>query len=268
MAHKARDFITARVNEAAGILQLEKLLERRPGQLSGGQNQRVAIGRAIVREPRVFLFDEPLSNLDAELRVQMRTELTELHKRLGTTMIYVTHDQIEAMTLADKMVVMNGGRIQQAGPPLTLYDDPDNRFVAGFVGSPKMNFLPAELISADGGTVKLTGLGGTASATLPIGGVDGTARPVTLGVRPEHLHIGSDGAPESGPGLEGRVSLVEELGAESFVHLSLNDGTTVIVRAPRDAARTGTIVRVGVALEHALLFDSDGLRIRGSAARQ
>jgi len=262
MAHKARDFIAARVNEAATILQLEKLLERRPGQLSGGQKQRVAIGRAIVREPRVFLFDEPLSNLDAELRVQMRAELTELHKRLGTTMIYVTHDQIEAMTLADKMVVMAGGLIQQAGPPLTLYDDPDNQFVAGFVGSPKMNFLPAQLASADAGSVRLTSLGQSAEISLPIGGVGGGARAVTLGVRPEHLTIGADGE------LDGRVTLVEELGAESFVHLTVSDGTAVIVRARRDAARTGSTVRLRIDASRALLFERDGLRIRGSAGRQ
>ncbi|RYE41663.1 MAG: sn-glycerol-3-phosphate ABC transporter ATP-binding protein UgpC [Hyphomicrobiales bacterium] len=267
MAYKARDFIAARVSEAATILQLEKLLGRKPGQLSGGQKQRVAIGRAIVREPRVFLFDEPLSNLDAELRVQMRAELTELHKRLGTTMIYVTHDQIEAMTLADKMVVMNGGHIQQAGPPLTLYDDPDNQFVAGFVGSPKMNFLPAELASADANSVKLTGLGQMASASLPIGGVGGAARPVTLGVRPEHLGIVADGAPQGELELQARVTLVEELGAESFVHLTLNDGTPVVVRARRDAAQAGSMVRLRIDADRALLFERDGLRIRGSAGQ-
>ncbi|WP_055045748.1 ABC transporter ATP-binding protein [Devosia sp. A16] len=265
MAHKARDFIAARVSEAAAILQLDKLLERKPGQLSGGQKQRVAIGRAIVREPRVFLFDEPLSNLDAELRVQMRAELTELHRRLGTTMIYVTHDQVEAMTLADKMVVMSGGHIQQAGPPLTLYDDPDNRFVAGFVGSPRMNFLAAQLVAADAGSVRLSGVGGAADISLPIGGVDGGARAVTLGIRPEHLAIATDGATGE---LEGRVTLVEELGAESFVHLTLGDGTSVIVRARRDAARAGTSVRLELDPSRALLFERDGLRIRGSAGRQ
>ncbi|HEV2517346.1 MAG TPA: sn-glycerol-3-phosphate ABC transporter ATP-binding protein UgpC [Devosia sp.] len=265
MAHKARDFIAGRVNEAATILQLEKLLARKPGQLSGGQKQRVAIGRAIVREPRVFLFDEPLSNLDAELRVQMRAELTELHKRLGTTMIYVTHDQIEAMTLADKMVVMAGGLIQQAGPPLTLYDDPDNQFVAGFVGSPKMNFLAGQLASVDAGSVKLSGVGGAADITLPIGGVGGGARAVTLGVRPEHLTIAGDDAPGA---LSGRVTLVEELGAESFVHLTVADGTPMIVRARRDAARAGSRVRLGIDAGRALLFERDGQRIRGSLSLQ
>jgi len=265
MAHKAREFIAGRVNEAATILQLEKLLARKPGQLSGGQKQRVAIGRAIVREPRVFLFDEPLSNLDAELRVQMRAELTELHKRLGTTMIYVTHDQIEAMTLADKMVVMAGGLIQQAGPPLTLYDDPDNQFVAGFVGSPKMNFLAGQLVSTDVGSVQLSGVGGAADLTLPIGGIGGGARPVTLGVRPEHLTIVGDGAAGD---LEGHVTLVEELGAESFVHLTVTDGTPMVVRARRDAARAGSSVRLGIDAGRALLFERDGQRIRGSLSQQ
>src|SRR4051794_33098201 len=159
MARRPRDFIAKKVQEAANILRLEKLLDRKPGQLSGGQKQRVAIGRAIVREPRVFLFDEPLSNLDAELRVQMRAELMDLHSRLGTTMIYVTHDQVEAMTLADKMVVMNAGRVQQVGRPLDLYDDPDNRFVPGFVGSPKMNFLPARVVTASQNEIRVAGIG-------------------------------------------------------------------------------------------------------------
>ena len=166
MAHKAKSFIDERVQQSAGILQLSSLLDRKPAQLSGGQKQRVAIGRAIVREPRVFLFDEPLSNLDAELRVQMRAELMQLHRRLGTTMIYVTHDQVEAMTLADKMVVMNGGRIQQAGQPLTLYDDPDNRFVAGFVGSPKMNFMKAVVTGSEGKKLHLADIAGSVSASI------------------------------------------------------------------------------------------------------
>jgi ABC-type sugar transport system ATPase subunit len=267
MAHKARAFIAERVNQAATILQLEKLLERRPGQLSGGQKQRVAIGRAIVREPRVFLFDEPLSNLDAELRVQMRAELMDLHKRLGTTMIYVTHDQIEAMTLADKMVVMNGGHIQQAGRPLALYDDPENRFVAGFVGSPKMNFLPAQLVSAGQDAVKLAGIGGAAEASLPLARVGAAPGPVVLGLRPEHLHFLRDDAPATGLVLEGRVTLVEELGAESFVHLLLADDTRLVVRAGRDAAGGRSTVRLGADLGRGLLFDAEGLRIRGSELR-
>ena len=264
MAHKTAEFIAARVQQATGILQLDKLLERKPGQLSGGQKQRVAIGRAIVREPRVFLFDEPLSNLDAELRVQMRAELMDLHRRLGTTMIYVTHDQVEAMTLADKMVVMSGGRIQQAGAPLVLYDDPDNQFVAGFVGSPKMNFLPATLVGADATGARLTGIGGGGDAVLPIAGITAAAGPVTIGIRPEHLRLVIEGAtsPE-GLVLEGTVAIVEELGAESFVHLDLPDSTRVTLRAGRDAGRIGHTARVALDLERALLFAADGLRLRG-----
>jgi lactose/L-arabinose transport system ATP-binding protein len=268
MAHRPRDFIVDRVKQAATILRLDKLLDRRPGQLSGGQKQRVAIGRAIVREPRVFLFDEPLSNLDAELRVQMRAELMDLHRRLATTMIYVTHDQVEAMTLADKMVVMSGRRIQQIGAPLRLYDDPDNRFVAGFVGSPKMNFLPAHLVMAEPDGVRLAGIGGGAEAVLPLAGISVQPGPVEIGLRPESLRLVPDGAaPEGGLILEGRVGLVEELGAESFVHMNLADGTRLTVRAGRDAAKSQGSARISAELERALLFGPDGQRIRGRSAR-
>ena len=269
MARKPRDFIAGKVEQAAAILQLDKLLGRRPGQLSGGQKQRVAIGRAIVREPRVFLFDEPLSNLDAELRVQMRAELMDLHRRLQTTMIYVTHDQVEAMTLADKMVVMSEGRIQQAGPPLTLYDDPANRFVAGFIGSPKMNFLPARLAAVRADSVQLEGIGGTASAALPLAGIASEAGAIEIGIRPEHLRLVPDGSEsDGGLVLDGRGALVEELGAESFVHMDLADGTRIIVRAGRDAARPEHAVRAFIELERALLFGRDGQRIYGRSARR
>ncbi|EYD77401.1 Maltose/maltodextrin transport ATP-binding protein MalK [Rubellimicrobium mesophilum DSM 19309] len=267
MAHKARDFITSRVTHAATILQLDRLMDRRPGQLSGGQKQRVAIGRAIVREPRVFLFDEPLSNLDAELRVQMRAELMDLHQRLGTTMIYVTHDQVEAMTLADKMVVMNGGRIQQAGGPLALYDDPDNRFVAGFVGSPKMNFLPARIAAVEPAVVRLEGIGGRASAAMPMAGVRAESGQVEIGIRPEHLRLVPDNAEGGGLVLDGTVTLVEELGAESFVHMTVEDGTRITVRAGRDAARPKGQVRARADLQYALLFGPDGQRIRPKGGR-
>ena len=159
LAHTPKPTLREKVAAAAGILRLEKLLERRPGALSGGQKQRVAIGRAIVREPKVFLFDEPLSNLDAELRVQMRAELAQLHDRLGTTMIYVTHDQVEAMTLADTMVVMNSGVVQQCGRPLNIYEDPDNMFVAGFIGSPRMNLLKAVVVGRTPDSVTVDGPG-------------------------------------------------------------------------------------------------------------
>ena len=186
--------VQERVAEAARILQIEPLLDRRPAQLSGGQRQRVAIGRAIVREPKVFLFDEPLSNLDAELRVQMRVEIAKLHQRIDATMIYVTHDQVEAMTMADKIVVLQGGIIEQAGTPLELYHHPRNLFVAGFIGSPKMNFLATTVAAQDegGATVDLPG-GGSVRVPVQPGHV-GVGEAVTLGVRPEHLRTGGGGA--------------------------------------------------------------------------
>jgi lactose/L-arabinose transport system ATP-binding protein len=269
IARKAKDFIAERVGKAATILQLEKLLERRPGQLSGGQKQRVAIGRAIVREPRVFLFDEPLSNLDAELRVQMRTELMDLHRRLGTTMIYVTHDQVEAMTLADRMVVMNGGHVQQAGRPLDLFDDPDNRFVAGFVGSPRINLLPAEVAGVEPGLVRLKGIGGVAEAALPFEGLDGAVRKVEIGVRPHHLAALPDGvAPPAGSlVLEGSVAFVEELGDVTYVHLDLADRTRIILRADRRSYTGQPRLRAAAERDNLLLFAADGARLRSRAGR-
>src|SRR5690606_27027012 len=165
--------IEPRVRRAAEILRIENLLSRKPKQLSGGQRQRVAIGRAIVREPRIFLFDEPLSNLDAELRVQMRVEIAKLHNDLGNTMIYVTHDQVEAMTMADKIVVLNAGVVEQVGAPLDLYNNPQNRFVAGFIGSPKMNFLPARIEAADPGSAKLRAGGADVTIPRPLAGKAG-----------------------------------------------------------------------------------------------
>jgi ABC-type sugar transport system ATPase subunit len=265
MAGKPKAFIRERVERAASILRLEQLLDRKPAQLSGGQKQRVAIGRSIVREPRVFLFDEPLSNLDAELRVQMRAELMELHRRLGTTMIYVTHDQVEAMTLADKMVVMHAGRIQQAGAPLVLYDDPDNRFVASFVGSPRMNFLPARVTGSDPASVRLEAVAGSASATLPFTGLPKALDRVEIGLRPEHLRmVATDAATEAGLVLEGRVAFTEELGAESYVYVDLADGTRVIARAGRYAAKASTTARLVGSLDKAILFGPDGARLRGA----
>src|SRR5215831_17133823 len=189
----ARAVIDAKVQAAAKLLRLETLLDRRPTQLSGGQRQRVAIGRAIVREPTVFLFDEPLSNLDAELRVQMRTEITALHQRLGTTMIYVTHDQVEAMTMADKIVVLRAGRIEQVGAPLDLYNAPANRFVAGFIGSPRMNFLSARVATPGDVGVRVAldaGSPTNGGALLPVRG-DGVAAgdAIDVGIRPEHLSL-------------------------------------------------------------------------------
>ncbi|MEC5320580.1 sn-glycerol-3-phosphate ABC transporter ATP-binding protein UgpC [Brenneria populi subsp. brevivirga] len=214
VAGVAKAEIVRKVDNAAQILQLEALLDRKPKQLSGGQRQRVAIGRAIVRNPQVFLFDEPLSNLDAELRVQMRLEIASLHEKLKSTMIYVTHDQVEAMTMADRIVVLRAGRVEQIGTPLTLYHHPVNQFVAGFIGSPKMNFIPLKLLRRDGVSLRLQTLDGQ-PLTLQ------TSRPlahdlpfVTLGVRPEHIAI--DGGRELS--LPVIVTAIELLGGTSYVH--------------------------------------------------
>ncbi|MFQ6756043.1 ABC transporter ATP-binding protein [Cereibacter sphaeroides] len=266
MSRKPKALIRERVEKAAAILRLDKLLDRKPGQLSGGQKQRVAIGRAIVREPRVFLFDEPLSNLDAELRVQMRAELLELHERLGTTMIYVTHDQVEAMTLADKMVVMSGGRIQQYGRPLDLYDDPDNRFVAGFVGSPKMNFLSATVTSAGADGLRADLAAGGAAALPLIESLAPGAR-IDIGIRPEQLSVVAAGQEPSADAVSvaGRVALIEDLGAESYLHLHLADDSRIGVRTARHAAHLGEEVRVAAPASGVLVFDEAGARLRGRA---
>ena len=242
------------VMEAARILELEPLLTRLPKDLSGGQRQRVAIGRAIVRHPDVFLFDEPLSNLDAELRVQMRIEIARLHKELRSTIIYVTHDQIEAMTLADKIVVLRDGRIEQVGSPLDLYDDPDNQFVAGFIGSPKMNFLPGVV---EGDRLVLPDFGGQ-SVTLPsLGKKLSDGAKVTLGVRPENF------TPEGAVTLNLTVEIVENLGGETFAYASQeNSGVITIATGRQRGVKSGDIIAARFDPENALLFSEDGLRIR------
>ena len=249
----------ARVQRAAEILQINELMQRRPKQLSGGQRQRVAIGRAIVREPQVFLFDEPLSNLDAELRVQMRVEISKLHKQLGTTMIYVTHDQTEAMTLADKIVVLRGGKIEQVGAPLDLYDDPENRFVAGFVGSPKMNFLPGKVAheTAEGVTITLNHAP-TFSLTLPVAARPGIGAPITLGIRPEHFEDAGKAAD-----LTVAVDVAEHLGNTSYVYAHLAEELPVIIERP-ESRHVGKLDRltISVPANKAFLFDSDGTRLR------
>ena len=215
--------IKHRVDEAARVLQLEARLQQKPGTLSGGQRQRVAIGRAIVRKPKIFLFDEPLSNLDAALRSEMRIELMRLHKSLGSTMIYVTHDQVEAMTMADKIVVLNAGEIEQIGSPLALYDHPRNKFVAAFIGSPKMNFLEGKCIAVDaaGVTVALDGFG---QIVLPHQGrADLINAPVTLGIRPEHLTL--EAAPFA---LPMRAGIVERLGIHTITYSPLPTGTNFV----------------------------------------
>jgi len=208
LAGAKRPEIDRKVAEAAAILGLQPLLARKPAQLSGGQRQRVAMGRAIVRDPKVFLFDEPLSNLDAKLRVKMRAEIKALHQRLKTTIVYVTHDQIEAMTMADKIVVLQGGRVEQIGSPLELYDRPRNIFVAGFLGSPAMNFLEGTLENTGGPSLALPGGGRVQLSQAP---ANSTGKPLTLGIRPEDISLGGD------EGIEAIVKVIEPTGSETHV---------------------------------------------------
>jgi multiple sugar transport system ATP-binding protein len=230
IARASKEEKERRVAEAARILQMEHLLDRRPSQLSGGQRQRVAIGRAIVREPSVFLFDEPLSNLDAALRMDMRMEIGKLHQQLGATMVYVTHDQVEAMTLADKIVVLRGGEVMQIGSPMDLYHNPANLFVAGFLGAPSMNFLTVDIRETDG-----TGAVVTNPSLDPVK-VPSAKQPVsagsraTLGIRPQYLHPTD---PADGM-LHGTVALTERLGSETIVDVSMKDGTKIIAALSED----------------------------------
>jgi multiple sugar transport system ATP-binding protein len=259
-----RDEIERRVRRAADILQIGQLLERRPRALSGGQRQRVAIGRAIVREPKVFLFDEPLSNLDAALRVQMRLELIKLHKQLNATMIYVTHDQTEAMTMADRIVVLNHGRVEQIGSPLELYRNPRNRFVAGFIGSPKMNFLEVRVLSRERGSVTIE-LPGGAPLAVPSSADDVSAgQTLTLGIRPEHLieeGSGIDG------GLAGEVNVIEHLGGETLLHLRLADDRTIQLKASGESKTAeGQRITAGFSVRHVHLFREDGASLRDTRA--
>jgi multiple sugar transport system ATP-binding protein len=248
MRGEAKDVIATKVARAAEILGLTPYLDRYPRALSGGQRQRVAMGRAIVRDPQVFLFDEPLSNLDAKLRVQMRTEIRELHQRLKTTTVYVTHDQIEAMTMADKIVVMQGGRIEQVGAPLELYDRPANTFVAGFIGSPAMNLVPG---TVRGGAVEVEG----ARLPLPLGLKVAEGREVTYGIRPEHLTVGGDG-------IAGHVAVVEPTGSET--HVVLRSGAREVVAMFRDrvAFRPGDALTFAPDAGKVHLFDrASGVRL-------
>jgi multiple sugar transport system ATP-binding protein len=223
-----RPDIEQRVRAAARMLQIEELLSRRPRQLSGGQRQRVAIGRAVVREPRIFLFDEPLSNLDAELRVQMRIELAGLHERLGNTMVYVTHDQVEAMTMADRIVVLRQGNVEQVGAPLELYNRPANRFVAGFIGSPRMNFLDGRILRSDSSGV-LVEIPGIPPLALPANGAGcRVGDPVALGVRPEHVRV--DG--KEANAAEARVGATEQLGSDSYLYCELPKGQKLTIHHP------------------------------------
>jgi multiple sugar transport system ATP-binding protein len=253
MAKVPKAEIDAKVREAAQMLQLDKLLDRRPKALSGGQRQRVAIGRAIVRNPKGFLLDEPLSNLDAALRVQMRTELVKLNRQLATTMIYVTHDQIEAMTMADRIVVLNAGRIEQVGSPLELYHNPANLFVAGFIGSPKMNMIMGEVTANDGRAVTVAIPDGR-PLTVAADRVDvAPGATVTFGVRPEHMHVSQSGA------IDGIADVVEHLGNETLVYVKRPDGSMLIVKEDDlFGIRAGEPVRLSPIPERAALFASDG----------
>jgi multiple sugar transport system ATP-binding protein len=243
-----------KVAEAARVLQLEPYLDRRPSELSGGQRQRVAIGRAIVRNPRIFLFDEPLSNLDAALRGQMRIELARLHEELDATMVYVTHDQVEAMTLADKIVVLQAGRVEQVGSPLELYHHPANLFVAGFIGSPRMNLLPATVAASGGAGVEVElETGGPRIALPPRAGAAAPGQPVTLGVRPEALR------PDANGPLFGEVRLPERLGGLTLLHATLAGGQAVVVQIEgSDPTRAHQPIRLAVDGAACHLFDGEG----------
>ena len=248
-AKTPKDEIIRRVNEAADILQITEYLQRLPKHLSGGQRQRVAIGRAIVRDPKVFLFDEPLSNLDAALRVQTRVEIGKLHAQLDATMIYVTHDQVEAMTLADRIVVLNAGIIEQVGTPLELYKTPQNMFVAEFIGSPKMNILP---VTQSGATISM-GTGESMKAPKSITGCH------HFGVRPEHLEI----ATKSKALISGVVGHIEQLGESALAHITLSDETKITAKLPAETAiAVGDDIHLNAPSDKHHFFDADGMAIR------
>jgi ABC-type sugar transport system ATPase subunit len=248
--------IEARLANAAQILQLDPYLDRKPRALSGGQRQRVAIGRAIVREPQVFLFDEPLSNLDAALRVQMRTELAKLHHRLGATMIYVTHDQTEAMTMADRIVVLRSGRIEQVGTPLELYERPANSFVAGFLGTPKINLLSGRISSRTGSKAEIEVAGASVAVHLAKGEVGDT---VELGLRPDVFLLSDDGP------FAAIVDVVEELGNVRLIYATLSSGQSVVVELRESSApRVGESVRLAIGSGRRHVFSSEGGAITGA----
>ncbi len=254
LARMAKETIAQKVGAAAETLQIQSYLDRLPKALSGGQRQRVAIGRAFVREPDVFLFDEPLSNLDAALRVKTRLEIAKLHQSLKATMIFVTHDQVEAMTLADRIVVLSEGRVEQVGTPLELYHMPTNLFVAGFIGSPKMNTLPVTAKpEPDGLSVSLAEAHGGGSFVLPGRSATG---PMTLGLRPEHMSPDTDGP------IAATVDLIEQLGEYALVHAECGD-LLITLKLPDDGGlKTGDALRIGVDPARAHLFDTDGAAVR------
>ncbi|KKB12618.1 ABC transporter ATP-binding protein [Devosia geojensis] len=243
--------VAAKIQEAARILQLEALLDRKPGQLSGGQRQRVAIGRAIVKSPEVFLFDEPLSNLDAMLRARTRVEIARLHKRLGATMIFVTHDQIEAMTMAEKIVVMSNGKIEQIGAPMEIYRRPSTRFVASFVGVPAMNFLEIGELRSEGDGARITLGGHDIRTAVPTADLSGA---LTLGVRPEAVRINPQGS------IEAKVDVVERLGEKTVLHTQLADGQQLIAEDVGESrVRFGDVVRLEIDPLRTHIFDGKGV---------
>jgi multiple sugar transport system ATP-binding protein len=255
--------IEKRISEAAGILQLEKLLDRKPKELSGGQRQRVALGRAIVREPAVFLMDEPLSNLDAKLRVQTRAEIARLHQRLGTTMVYVTHDQVEAMTMGQRIAVMSDGLLQQVGTPQQLYDHPVNRFVAGFIGSPSMNFVETDVPDGDGEIE-------TADLTVPVPpafkeGMAGMDGKVVVGFRPEHLELGEVAGPAAV--VKGTADVVEYLGNEELLHVTSGGKDIVAIVDSSHRVKPGDVITLKLPADKLHMFHAEsGLTINRSLA--
>lgn len=270
LANAAKAEIAQAVEQAAEILQLNALLDRKPKELSGGQRQRVAIGRAIVRKPGVFLFDEPLSNLDAALRVHMRVEIAKLHQDLGKTMIYVTHDQVEAMTLADRIVVLNAGRIEQVGTPLELYSAPKNIFVAGFIGSPKMNFIDVKPMRSENGESQVR-LPCSNAIQVPVAAsLLELNRKLTIGIRPEHIAIAQSGSDNK---LTGTVKVVERLGDVSYLHVESNRYTDPLMMrvSPDTHYKVGDDIKISLPKAHCYVFGEDGQRIppltTGSTAR-
>jgi multiple sugar transport system ATP-binding protein len=266
--------IRQRVQEAARRLELEPLLGRLPRQLSGGQRQRVALGRALVRQPQVFLLDEPLSNLDAKLRASMRTEITRLHRSLGTTMIYVTHDQVEAMTLGQRIVVLDRGRVQQIDTPMRIYEQPANLFVAGFLGNPAMNFLHGRVAQGEGGALLLQGEGaallleqgttlGIPSSLAPLAG-----RELIVGIRPEDLQPLSPGDDSSPSQLRATVELVEAIGNEAFIHLRAGGWPLILRTAPHGLPEVGATLGLQAAVTRLHFFDpNSGARLAGGETR-
>ena len=253
---RPKEEINTKVMQAAKILKIEELLERKPKQLSGGQRQRVAIGRAITRNPKIFLFDEPLSNLDAALRVQMRIELAKLHEHLDTTMVYVTHDQTEAMTLSSEIVVLDQGEISQQGEPLNLYNKPSNTFVAGFIGSPKMNFIPSKFLSNSSSQVEINTLGSNFTLPKKLKDKDIEAE-LIFGIRPEDMHLGSDNDFH----WQSKVFVTEKLGSSTFIYLEGEKEPIVMEVAGDTAIKVGDIVKVKLDLEKTHLFNSQNLSV-------